>query len=357
MKPKVLFFVLLLTISIRGIIAQNPRTHVVERTTATACGSCPCFDSIISDCILPGTPHSIAIFYHTWISAFYNKDLQPVLDSIQADHSDLRTDRDGKFYQSFDLTHLDTICDSAKNHMNADTTGDVRIVIESKGYDWAGRTLTVNANFYPDKTSLTGTFMVNAIITEDRLVALQSHEPQCGTEGKYPVPHNDVARMMAYYPYGDSLTNGTWPQTQTLTRNFSITLDTAWVPVNCNLIVFVYKQGPQFMQSKFQQVVKQSVTWPLGIAEGSAIPDGKIVLIPNPAENRVNAHMSIPETGLADITLLDMAGKLVKRINRVYVDRNIYNAQFDVSDLSPGQYIFSVQVNNCTYSGKLLISH
>ena len=339
--------------------AQNPKVHVLERITFTACGECPCLDSTIYTCIVPSLKNAVVFQYHTEMSALYSPDFDSLSNNINRDGSELRTNRDGRYYNYSFFKNIHQVCDSSVKYLQNDTVANVKIVLKSKSFDPVTRIVSVSADFTPYLADITGTFMVNAAITEDKIICEQSHQDTCGTPfgkgGRYKVPHNDVGRKLAFIPYGDILINGNWLKTQTLNRTFSLKLDSNLIASNCNIIVYVYKKADSICKSVMQQALKQSVAWPLGTETRYELRQGEIKIIPNPASNLASAHIKLPETGNASFSIYDLNGRLVKKIASARIENESYNIIMDLGAVSNGQYFFHVSVNGNTYTQKFTV--
>lgn len=334
--------------------AQNPKVHLIERTTFTACGECPCLDSIIYTCIVPSLQKSVVLQYHTEMSELYSADCDSITNWIVRDGSELRTNRDGRYYNYQFFKNIHQVCDSTLKYLQNDTVATVRITPKSKTYDPATRILNLSADFTPYLTDLTGTYMLNVVITENKLIAVQSHQDTCGTPfghgGKYPVPHNDVTRNLAYKPFGDVLVSGNWLKSQTINRTLSMKLDSNLIASNCNIIIYVYLQADSLLKSVVQQALKQSLVWPLGEGQRPEIPSGEIRIVPNPAGSTANAQINIPESGNADFQLLDLSGRIIKHIASAYIENGSYNVPMQLGSVSNGQYLFQVIINGHSYT-------
>ena len=359
MKPIRLLLLSALLAATYGLSAQNPRLHVIERINSTGCGECPCLDSIIYKCIIPAFPNTVVLQYHSFASMLRSKDFYVLYDSLFSDRSDIRTDRDGRFYGWSFFKNIHQVCDTAVKYLPDNPDGEVVINLISKVYDPVTRTLNFSAKFTPYLTDLSGNFMVNAVITENNIIKMQEHMDTCGTPpdsiGWYPSSHMDVSRKMAFVPFGNLLAYGNWLKTQTFIQNFSFTLDTSWIASHCNIILYVYKQEDRLYNSAILQAVKESVSWPLGINERTEIQTGEIKIIPNPAGNYANAHISLPESGIARIAVVDLSGRVVKKITDVRIERDSYNVEFDLGSVSSGQYVFQVLLNGKTWSQKFTV--
>lgn len=336
-----------------SLFAQNPKTHVIERLTFTDCGECPCLDSIIYTCMVPGLKNSVVLQYHTRFSGLYTPGFDSIDRNLIRDGSDLRTNRDGYIYNYVFFINIHQVCDSALKYLKNDTVANVKILMKSKTYDPLSRTITFSADLTPYGGDLSGTYMVNAVITEDNIIYIQQHHDTCGIpfghEGKYLVTHHDVCRKMSYEPYGDTLVKGNWPASQTISRNFSLKIDTSWNPSNCNVILYAYKLEKELGNSRIQQALKQSVTFPLEISNQQEPEPAEIQIIPNPATTVINTHIRLNESRTALIEILDLSGRLVKKIAEGKIEKGLYNAEFDLGSVSSGQYIFMVTLNGKSY--------
>ncbi len=359
MKNNSLYLLLFLLAVSGSVFCQNPKTHLIERLTFTDCGECPCLDSIIYTCMTPALQNSVVLQYQTSFSGLYTPGFDSIIRNLIRDGSDLRTNRDGYIYNYVFFINIHQVCDSALKHLKNDTVANVRILMKSKVYDPLSRTINFSADLTPFGGNLSGTYMVNSVMTENNIIFLQQHKDSCGIPfghgGRYLAKHNDVCRKMSYEPYGDTLVRGNWPATQTITRNFSLKIDSTWNSSNCNIILYVYKLDNVLGNSRIQQALKQSVTWPLDINAPSAPESVEISIIPNPAKNYANAHVRLHEGGTAEISILDLSGKPILQIAHGLIVKDLYNVEFDLGSIGSGQYIFNILLNGKSYSEKFTV--
>lgn len=66
-------------------------------------------------------------------------------------------------------------------------------------------------------------------------------------------------------------------------------------------------------------------------------------VFPNPAANSATLQMQFTQTGLVKVTVLDIAGKLVKEVFNGKVASGVQSFNFSTADFSNGMYIISVQ--------------
>lgn len=67
---------------------------------------------------------------------------------------------------------------------------------------------------------------------------------------------------------------------------------------------------------------------------------------PNPAVNRVKIVVNLEKSGLVNISLYDVFGKLVKEFTNEYADAGANETDLDISGIKPGVYLYSVSVGN-----------
>jgi hypothetical protein len=301
-------------------------------------------------------PHSIALQYHTFVSQdIHSKDAELLYDSIGIDGTQLRVNRDGVYYNWADwFKNLHQVCDTALKYILNDTVAPVVITMKSKTYDPVTRKLTMTIDFKPYLNGRSDTIMYNVTIAENKLVRFQTHWDTCGKPfghgGSYPSVHNDVVRTIYVQPYSGLLISGNWPVTQTITKDISMTVDTAWIPNNCNIVVYAYSQKYMILRSKILQSLKQSVTWPLGDDSPPSIEQTQIRIIPNPVRDYANAHLYFGEAGPAVVEILDITGRVVKDLGTTVLGTGWSNLEFSTSGLSAGQYLLLIRINGRSHT-------
>lgn len=358
MKKFILLVIITLLISGSEIFGQNPRFNLLEDATYTDCGCCPCLDSVVRTCILPRLPNSSYMHYHWSWSGLHSDDCDSLAKKIMENQRKLNANRNGVYFDEPQYAHdLYKLCDSVVNVLKRDTVAPVKLVVKSKDYNPSTRNLTVKVDFTPYKNDLTGVFMVNMAVTENKILFQQGFHDSCGkpSGGTYHILHNNVVRQMAYYLYADKLTEGAWPVTSTLSKTFSLTLKPDFIAENCNYTVYIYKMEDSLHYSKVQQAFKGPVTWPLGI-ENPGLPAAILKISPNPAKDFVHAHINFNQPCIACISVTDQTGKLMEKLPPAQLDGGPYNYDIDVRKYSPGIYFLAVTINNQTITGKFIIA-
>lgn len=350
MKRIIISFLLICWPAFQFVSAQNPRNVLIEDLTSTMCGWCPCMDSMITNYLEPLHPSIICLLYHSSFSAYYSKNTDTLVSHLKFPFSPtVRIDRDGSYagYQG--------IVDSVNNRYLTAPEANVRIQMVGKTYDPINRNTDFSVDFTPTTPGMNGVFMVNALLIEDQIVGYQQHEPCC--PGGMEYPHNDVVRKMAYYPIADTLKTGLWSAQETISRNFTLTVDSGWVAGNCELVVYVYQEADSLFKSEIQQAIRQSLTGNIGIEPTLEKRAGISRIYPNPAQDIVNIHVRVEERGIAAFSLLDLSGKEIRKKNTLRVDPGIYNVELTVHDLPSGEYLFHMLLNNKVFVQTILVSH
>jgi hypothetical protein len=89
---------------------------------------------------------------------------------------------------------------------------------------------------------------------------------------------------------------------------------------------------------------------PLSVAN---LPQSKAEIYPNPADD--NVHVSFTKANKGTISIFDVTGKMLQTIN---MDGTTTNYNISTAQLTPGQYMISIQTDNKTYqTKKLVVTH
>lgn len=81
-----------------------------------------------------------------------------------------------------------------------------------------------------------------------------------------------------------------------------------------------------------------------------------LAVYPNPANNQLNFAFNASQNESFEITLVNMLGETVKRINNIDANNGYNRVSVNVSDLSNGTYFYQLKSNNKTSMGKVVIS-
>jgi hypothetical protein len=355
MKTKILLPLLLLfAFNFAG--AQNPRWSLIEKGSSTNCDECVCIDSLMQYCVKPAHPKTIVLIYHDLQSGLRCDQCDTIARKLMPDHSEVRTNRDGEFYKFFTWNSFHLYCDSVLGNLSrVSEDAAVKVSIDSKTWDSQTRTVTLATRFQPYLADLSGTYMVNAVFVEDRVLHGQSMVDSCGGfSGMRPSYHQNVVRTMTYQ-YGDPLKTGIWITSEAISRTFTFTVPAESIAENCNLVVYVYKQADSLYKSVVQQAIIQSVSRPVGIEDMTIPPVDVTGIVPNPATGNTTAYLRITEEGTATFSVLDINGREVIQIGREFVRPGIYYKHFNVDNLPQGNFLFRVTLNNQVTQKKMVV--
>lgn len=81
---------------------------------------------------------------------------------------------------------------------------------------------------------------------------------------------------------------------------------------------------------------------------GLSSPIAAMVAYPNPFENQVTFKFKLTQKGDVTVSVMDINGRIVKRINEGQKQPGEYSVQMNGSDLAPGNYFAQMSVNNQT---------
>ena len=351
---------ILLTILILFInpLSTEPRRVLMEFSTGTWCGYCPCGDSIISNFILTVHPQTVVLAYHgpasgsDPMSFFRGNDIIAITG--YTGYPLAIFDRQSGAPMDYDYSWPDT-CNV--RYIRSPNT-NVNLSFVTKTYNSSSRILTATINATTLQT-MNGVFRINFIITEDNIVYQQNYYAYCGVVGYHQnFIHNWVVRDMINSARGDTLISGTWNQNQTITKSISDTLPSTWVDANCKLIVFIYKDNSgTIITSEVQQSNWQSVTNPLGVSNNNEQPKDFILNqnFPNPFNPTTNIHYSLPKDGNVTLIVYDAIGNEVTRVIDGFVKAGVYNAEIDASSWSSGVYFYSLKTNEFQSTKKMVL--
>ncbi|MGE5796191.1 MAG: Omp28-related outer membrane protein [Ignavibacteria bacterium] len=333
----------------------SPRRVLIEFNANTACGYCPCADSIIQNHILSQFPHTVVINYHLGGSdpyIYFNGYYIYMLLEFYAYPLAL-FDRQSGPPMDYDLNWPDSV--AARYERSPNSLINLNFV--SKDYNPSTRILTATI----EATSLellSGSYYINFAMIENNLVGVQNFYAACGTPGYINnYVHNWVARDMINTPRGENLVVGTWPQNQTISKTVTTTVDTGWVASNCNLIAFVYKDTPPLNQSEIQQSTLQSVTNPLGVNGNIKIPSEYRLEqnYPNPFNPVTHIIYSIPKGGNVSLKIYDVLGNEVSVFIDGFMKAGTYNAEFNAANFASGVYFYTLKTDEFTATKKMLL--
>jgi hypothetical protein len=361
MKTKIILFLLItaFVLCLRTSTTQSePRKVLMEFATGVWCGYCPCGDSIIAHFILTQHPQTIVLAYHgpansstEPMSFFRGNDIIAITG--YAGYPLAIFDRQSGQPMDYDYSWPDT----CNVRYIRTPTSPVNVSFVSKDYNTTTRILTATVNATAQQ-NLNGIYRINFVITEDNIVYPQNYYAYCGIAGYHnDFIHNWVVRDMINGARGDTLSSGTWNQNQTITKTITDTLTSTWVPSNCKLIFFVYKDNGTIITSEVQQSISQLVTSPLGVSKNFEIPE-KFSLsqnYPNPFNPTTNIHYSIPKAGNITLKIYDAIGNEVSTVVNGYSNTGVFNAEIDASSWASGIYFYTLKTSEFQQTKKMVL--
>lgn len=332
------------------IITSSPRNMLLEYCTGTWCSWCPCAKEQAL-ALLSQYSNTVVLAYHGDINSndpFRNFNGYTILGYLSLfAFPNAVIDRT----QNIQWSYITAVGDSRNN---SNPAAPVNIEIKSKNYNTSTRALTVLL----DATSLVtlfGRYRISYVITEDNLIY-----PQAGgvcTGGENYV-HYWVVRNMVNDALGENLNNNNiWNAGQTFSKSFSTIIDSNWIPINCNLQVFAFRDTIPGDISEIQQCIKTPVL-------STGINNNKKVLpincelyqnYPNPFNPKTNIKFAVSKNGNVELKVFDITGKQALAVFNGYMKPGYYNAEIDGTNLSSGVYFYRLRFEDIVYDTKKMI--
>jgi hypothetical protein len=338
--------------------SQNPRNVLIYNITDTDCGPCSCMDSTYANVILPAYPKTIVVAIHSVMpNSFFNKYQG---DSIFRTFHAMYEPSGFIDGLGFDVPHFD-IADSVAHRYARSPEAPVKIEIESKTWDPVSRNINLALKATNIAADMEGPFWYNVIVTESHIKHLHRTYTGCSTPDIHGLPmrenyfNNWVVRKMEYWSKGDSLIGPSWASQQSVMRNCTVSIDTAWVPENCNIVVTIYKKADSMFKANIQQAIRQSVTGGVGIGDEKPASSGIIQIYPNPSKGLTNIHFGVAVEGKCTLQIYDLSGRVVETIVDHRVNPGLYNAELDTSNFPEGIYLCVLKTVSGQSQQKLVI--
>ncbi len=340
------------TMTAAHLVSDISRAVLLEFCTGAWCQWCPCGDSTAAQ-LQRTYPGLVVLAYHgpagTTSDPYSNYNGNNILSLMGfTGYPTAILDRKNS---PGDYTTWTGFCDS--RYANNGYT-PVSITVRSKTYNAGTRQLDVTLDLTTNIT-LTPQYKVNYVITEGNLLYAQIGNGTC--PGSSTWVHEWVVRNMVNGATGENVNTGTWTSGQTITKTFSTTVNAAWVPENCNLTVFVYKDNAQLGMAEVQNAIVTSVTGSTGVGTGNELPASYELAqnYPNPFNPETNIKFAVPKAGLVSLKLFDITGKeVLTGVNEV-LQPGYYNVQIDGSRLSSGVYFYKLNGNGFTETKKMTL--
>jgi hypothetical protein len=361
MKTKLLSLILVTFLALSFVGTKESysetRSVLLEFCTGTWCPWCPCGDYTAEQLLL-AHPNMIVLAYHG--PHLYGGD--PFTDfngysiistlTFAAYPTGIvdRTNSPNNPYYDYTMW-----TNGVNNEYNSNPNTVFNVHVTANSYNSSTRVLTSTISSTALQ-NLTDQYMINCILTEDGVVYPQSSNNVCIPGGSSYV-HKWIVRNMVNGVTGQNVNSGTWNQNQTITTNVNTTLDNAWIDVNCNLVVFVYKSSSPLYLANVQQATTQSVTSPLGIKGISEIPKNYTLSqnYPNPFNPTTNIKFSIAKDGNVSLKIYDITGAVVQTYVDGFMRAGSYNAEVDASNLASGVYFYTLKTSDFMQTKKMIL--
>lgn len=336
---KIITTICLIAVSAISLNAQNPRNVVLYNITSTECGPCSCMDSIINARVTPEFPNTITLALHGPGSYFcqYRGDSAVTFFNALYEPSGFI---DGL---GFDVPFA-SVRDSLASRYSQNPEAPVKLEFLSKTWDPETRMANMQIRAANIGADISGTYWYNVIVTEGNIKHIHHTNTGCATPDVQGLPYREnyfnynIVRKMEFWRKGDSLIGPSWPANASVTRSVMVSLDSAWVPENCQIVVIVYKYNDSLYKAPIQQAIRQSVTGGLGLGESKTAPDGIVKVYPNPVHGFINIHFAVAQGGDCSLQIFDQFGRLTETVTDHQVNQGIYNAEINTGGYSPGQY-------------------
>lgn len=350
-------FVLALLMLISAVnLESGPRRLLLEFSTGTWCGYCPCGDSIIAINILPAYPQTIVLSYHGGGGGdpFVNFNGNSIIALLSINAYPLAVfDRQSGPGLDFDYNWPETTAVRYQRTPNS----LIDIVYASKTYNSGTRELSATINSTALQ-NLTAQYKITYVLLENNINYQQNYYALCGQPGYHPnYIHNWLVRNIINGATGENLNTGNWNQNQTIQKTVTTTLDASWVAANCNLVVFVYKEATPLYNATVEQSTTQSVTAPLGIETWGEIPESFSLEqnYPNPFNPYTRFKYSVPRDGDVSLKVYDALGNEVAVFTDGFMKAGQYNAEFDASSLGSGIYFYTLSAGDFKQTRKMVL--
>lgn len=354
MKKTLLILSLMFAFAIISPNDTNSQSNnvVLEYCTGTWCQWCPCGHSNVHD-ILVNYPNTVVLAYHGAGS-----------DPWQTYTSGIRSLFGFSSYPSGVVGRKTGIITySAWNNEVVLQTlliqPGVNIVVSSKSYDAGTRTLTATIKVTAN-TNLNGEFYINYVLTENNLVYPQTGNSSCTGGSSYI--HNHAVKSMMNGDLGELIHSGAWNTGEEVIRNVSYVLPNSpqvSVPENCDINIFVYKQGASISSSSnVQQSLRTPVVGTTGVQNTSALVNGYELSqnYPNPFNPSTNFTFSVPKEGQTSLKFYDVLGNEVATYIDGVIKAGTYSVEFDGSGLSSGVYFYTLTTSDFKETKRMILT-
>lgn len=127
-----------------------------------------------------------------------------------------------------------------------------------------------------------------------------------------------------------------------------------------NQLVFVWEDNISNPHNNFntgiyaQNLSSEGEIGPLGIFDKPSNDNSGLIIYPNPSEDFVHLNYETEVSGILNINLLDVNGRIIKRLSGEALNAGNQSKYIDISDFESGIYFIQLQTNKTTVCGKLI---
>jgi hypothetical protein len=359
---KVFYTFLLFVFLISGMftnqaVSQDTTSVVMETCTGTWCGYCPCGHQIITS-ILLSYPKTVVLCYHgppsygtpqdPWTSAGY-----PMIQLFG-----MTSYPTGVIGRTSGIISRSAWSSTVANY--SAQTPTVRVLLTNPTINNVTRKITgtISATALQN---LTGAYSVFVALAENHLIYPQSIYASCGTAGiQNDYTHDHVVRAIVTPNEGTQLTAGPWNTNTTYTYTVNYTVPAGIELANCDLAMFVFKQGSPYssgapIQNAFKKSTSTFTVTGINNFETEATKYSLSQNYPNPFNPSTSIRFTIPKDGNVSFKIYDISGKEVSNYFNGYLKTGIYTMHFDGANLSNGVYFYKMTSGNYSETKKMIL--
>lgn len=334
-----------------------PRKILVEIQTSTTCGPCYPADVFYFQNWLPnyGGASSIAtVAYHVWWPSpgndpMYLANTSHVQTRVNYYSGGGSTYAPRAYIDGFiDGTSAYNTWPGAIESRFLDPSPITITITGTRG----GSTLNLNAAIYAEQAVNSSSWRVHWVVVESGINA-----PQYNGQTYVPFIHDHAMRYMYPDASGSTITIS---QGQTVNIPRTITLNSAWVPNNCRVIVFVQDNtNRKVQQVEFVEVpdIPTGVGDPIGgVPTTFALSQN----YPNPFNPSTAIDYALSERAFVTIKVHNLLGQEVKTLVAEERGAGVYNVEWDGKDnagidVPSGMYLYTMRAGNFVQSRKMML--
>lgn len=331
---------------------------ILETSTGTWCGYCPCGHQIISS-ILSSYPKTVVLCYHgppnygnpqdPWASVGY-----PMIQLFGITSYPM-----GVINRSTGAVSRSAWSSYVASYTT--TNAAVRVILTNPTINNTTRKITgtITATALQN---LTGAYSIFIAITENHLIYPQNIYSACGTAGiQNDYIHDHVVRALVTPTTGTQITAGPWNINEILTYNLDYTVTDASIALaNCQVNIFVYKQGTPYtsgapVQNGMTAPTSQFIPTGINKFETTATEYSLSQNYPNPFNPSTEIKFSLPLDGFVSMKVYNILGIEVETLVRENLKAGEYSVSWDASGFPGGVYFYTINTNQFRETKRMIL--